>query len=258
MESQRTYRASAIILRRINIGESDRVVTLYTREKGKVSAVAKGARKHMSKLAGPTEPLTYGRYFLAAGRDLDIVTQAEVKESFPQIKKNLNRIGFASYMVELINAIVEEHDPNYEAFDTLLSSLYLLESDIEPELVARYFELQIMSMMGYRPELDECLRCGRQPSSDVVAFSPELGGRACEECAPLPTDVIILKKPSADAMRQLLSVEPEQLKNIQISDDAKDPLYRAIRWYVRCRLDRNLKSSEFLQTLTAMSGKPLT
>lgn len=248
MESGRTYRATAIVLRRVNVGETDRIVTLYTREKGKLSAAAKGARKHLSKLAGPSEMFTYGRYFLAAGRDLDIITQADVKESFPGIRKDLSRIAHATYLAELTSALVEERDANYELFDTLLSALYLLESEADPGIVTRYFDLQAMCLMGYRPEIDHCVRCGSRPSGDF-AFSPSAGGRVCRECGRMPDDVIILSSKTADAMRTLLVAEPRAVRELQFTDTVKSELYRSIKWYVRYRLDQDLKSAEFIHCL---------
>ncbi|HPP75814.1 MAG TPA: DNA repair protein RecO [Armatimonadota bacterium] len=251
-EAARTYRATAIVLRRINIGETDRVVTLYTRERGKLSGIAKGARKHLSKLAGATELFTYGRYFLGVGRELDVITQAEVKESFPGIRRDLKRIAHATYISELVNSMVEEREANYDLFDTLLSSLYMLEGGVDPEIVARHFELQMMSLMGYRPELDTCLRCDKQPSDEEIAFSPSLGGRVCGECGPLPDDVIYLSNDTLDVMRFLLSAEPQALKDLHLPPDVKEELFRAIRWYVRYRLDKDVKSSEFIQALAAV------
>jgi len=249
MESPRTYRASAIILRRINIGETDRIVTLYTREKGKLSSIAKGARRHLSKLAGATELFTYGKYFLASGRDLDIITQTEVKESFPEIRKNLDRIAHAAYICEMVNIFVEEREANYGIFDTLLSALYLLESGVDPKVVARYFELNLMSMMGYRPELDQCIRCSAHPSGDGMYFSPSMGGRVCKECGPLPDDVIHLNKETADAMRILLAAEPGVLRMLEFSEEVKQELFKIIHLYIRYRTGRDLKSLEFIHIL---------
>ncbi len=255
MESSRTYRANAIVLRRINIGETDRIVTLYTREKGKLSAVAKGARKPISRLAGATELFTYGLYFLAVGRDLDIITQAEIKESFPRIRRDLQRIAHATYLTEMVNALVEEREHNYDLFDTLLSAMYLLEGEVDPEIVSRYFELQIMSLMGYRPELYHCLRCDSSPAGPGIIFSPSLGGMVCDECGPAPEDVVYLSGESADAMRFLLSAQPSQLKDLVLPPAVKEELFRAIRWYVRYRIDREIKSSEFIQTLAAIGAE---
>jgi len=255
VEAARTYRATAIVLRRLNIGETDRIVTLYSREKGKISGIAKGARRPLSKLAGATEPFTYGRYLLAVGRDLDVITQAEVRESFPNVRRDLKRIAYATYLVEFVNAVVEEREPNYDLFDTLLSALYLLEAEADPEVVARYSDLHIMSLMGYRPEIDVCLRCGKRPTTADVAFSPSLGGRVCEECGPLPDDVIYISGEAADAMRRLMAAEPRSLKDLRFPNAVKEELFRAIRWYVRYQLDRELKSSEFIQALAAVGAE---
>jgi DNA repair protein RecO (recombination protein O) len=249
LEAGRTYRANAIVLRRINLGETDRLIVLYTREKGKLSGVAKGARRATSKLAASTEPGNYGRYFIAVGKELDVVTQAESLQSFTNIRRDLDRIGQASYLLELVNAMVEEREPNYELFDTLLSSLYLLENEADPQIVARYFDLQIMSLMGYRPELDVCLRCGAQPAADGITFSPSLGGRVCDECGPLPSDVIYLSRESVDVIRRLLAADAKQVREMTLSDAVKDEILQAIRWYVRYRLDRDLKSPDFIRAL---------
>ncbi len=257
MESSRTYRTNAIVLRRINVGETDRIVTLYSREKGKLSAVAKGARRPLSKLAAATEPLTYGKYFAAAGRELDVITQAESQASFPSIRRDLDRIGHATYLVELVNAMVEERDPNYELFDTLLSALYLTDGGADPEIVARYFDLQMMSMTGYRPELDVCVRCGSSPKQNGITFSPSLGGRVCDTCAPLPDDVLYLSSESVAAMKKLIAAEAREVAATTLPQPVKDEIFNAIRWYVRYRLDRDLKSSEFIQSIATErpSGK---
>lgn len=257
MESPRTYRCQSIVLRRVNVGEADRIITLYTREKGKLAAVAKGARKGLSKLSGATELFTFGKYFLASGRELDILTQAEIKEPFPTIRTDLKRIAYATYFVELINNLIEEREPNYDLFDTLLSALYLLEGGVDPEIVGRYFELQVMSMLGYRPELDRCIRCDAEPITDQVAFSPSLGGRVCPECGPIPEDVIYLSKESADAIRRLLAADARTVRDIQLKDEIKEEVGRAMRWHVRYRLDRELKSAEFIHSLSALSAPPM-
>ena len=118
-----TYNANAIVLHRLSFGETDRIATLYTRERGKLAAIAKGARKPVSRLAGATEVLTYGKFHLATGKNLDIIAQVEVKESFPRIHQDLSRIAYATYMAEVVDRMVEEHEANPDIFDLLLSAL---------------------------------------------------------------------------------------------------------------------------------------
>ncbi len=238
------------MLHKRSIGETDCIVTLYTRQKGKLSTVAKGARRPVSRLAGATELFTYGRFFLAVGRGLDIITQAEIQESFPRIRVDLDRIAYAAYLAELTNTLVEERDANCDMFDTLLSALYLLESGVDPGLIARYYELQTMSLMGYHPELAHCVRCGADNNKPDMMFSPSLGGRVCDRCGPRPEDAIHLRCESVVAMQQILTSEPSKLKSVQLSPAVRDELQKAVKWFVRYHTGQEIKSSEFIQALS--------
>jgi DNA repair protein RecO (recombination protein O) len=244
-----TYRANAIVLRRINLGETDRILTLYSREHGRLSAVAKGSRKPVSRLAAATELLTYGRYLLATGRNLDVLTQSETKESFQDIRGDIHRIAYATYIVELVNETVEDRDPNPDLFDTILSSLYLMEGGVDPEIVARHFELQVMTMSGYRPHLESCARCGSSLPKETVSFSPSFGGVVCEECGKLPEDTLTVSRETIDALSMLLSAEPLQLRDMRLSNDIRAEAANAMRWYIRYRIERELKSIEFIDAL---------
>ncbi|MHB0913328.1 MAG: DNA repair protein RecO [Armatimonadota bacterium] len=242
------YSASGIVLRRISFGETDRILTLYTRERGKISAIAKGARKPVSRLAGPTEVLTYARYQLATGRNLDIVTQADVRDSFPRVRADLSRLAHATYLAEIVDKMLEEHEANPRVFDLLLSSLYLLERENDPEKITRMFELQFMRLLGYEPALSECLRC-RAEVPEEPYFSPSMGGVVCAECGPLPEDAISISRETLGTMTRLLSASPPEVEAMRIPRPVMDEMARVMRWYIRFRSERELKSADFLQTL---------
>ena len=245
-----TYRANAIVLKRINYGETDRILTLYTREHGRLSAVAKGCKRPMSRLAAGTEMFTYGRYMLATGKSLEIVSQSETRESFPSIRADMHRIAYATYIMELVNETIEDREANPDVFDTTLSSLYMLEGGIDPEVVTRAFELQLMAMSGYRPRLDTCARCG-SPPGQKPCFSPSLGGVVCAECGPLPDDAIDIHKVTLITLSVLLTAEPAQLRDMHPHAAVMDEMANIMRWYIRYRLERELKSTEFIQALKA-------
>jgi DNA repair protein RecO (recombination protein O) len=243
------YTTSGIVLRRISFSETDRIVTLYTRERGKLSAIAKGARKPISRLSGATETLAYGRFQLAEGKNLDVITQVEVKESFPVIRSDIKRIAYASYVVELIDKFVDEREANSSIFDLLLSTLYLLERPNEPEKIIRSFELKFMKLAGYQPALDRCARCGQIYKGVNCQFSPSMGGIVCENCGPLPEDAIEISWEAAKAMQALIFANPPELERMEISSFLMDQIGRVMRWYIRYRLDGELKSLEFIQNL---------
>lgn len=243
------YTANAIVLRRINFGETDRICTLLTRERGKVSAIAKGARKPISRLAGPTEIMTYSRMQLATGRSLDIITQVEVKDSFPSIRSDLRKIAHATYLMELVDRMTEEHERNSNLFDILLSSLYLMERPNDPEKITHMFELQFMRLLGYEPVLDQCVRCQQPAPSDELYFSPSLGGLACRECGPLPEDAIQVIPETVETMRRLLAARAPEVEAMEIPPDVMDQVSRVMRWFIRFHSEREIKSAEFLQAI---------
>lgn len=245
----RTYTANGIVLRRIDLGEKDRILTVYTREQGKLSAVAKGSRRPGSKLAGSSEPFTYSKMFLSTGRDLDVLTQADIKESFPNVKNDIKSVAYGVYLLELTNAFVDERQPNFELFDTLLSSMYVLESGTDPELTARFYELHLLSLLGYEPNFSACLRCGREVGREKVLFSPALGGIVCEECGTAPPDAIQVPGALASYVRALRRTEPQKLKDLNVPQGARRDLARVLKWHIRYRLEQDLKSTEFIQAI---------
>ena len=243
------------MLRRIDLAEKDRIITLYTRELGKLAAVAKGSRRPGSKLGGASEPFTYVKMLLGRGRSLDVVSQADVKESFPNVKSDVRRVAHGVYMLELVGHFVDERQPNPDLFDTLLSSMYVLESGTDPEIAARYFELKVLSIVGYEPHFDACLRCSRPIGRAKVAFSPSLGGLVCRDCGIAPSDAIWVPGAAASYALALLRAEPHKLKDINVPPGARRDLSRMLKWHICYRLERELKSAQFVE-ITRDSATP--
>src|SRR5262249_12541613 len=154
----------------------------FTREYGKLSAIAKGSRRELSRIGAATEPFTYSRLLLAVGQNLDVLTQGEVCEAFHASRSDLTRIAYASYFAELVNASLEERQPNPVLFDLLLSCLYILEQSTQPDLVARLFELQSLRLLSYEPQLRHCVRDSAPLQGPGLAFSPSRGGALCARC----------------------------------------------------------------------------
>ncbi|MCL5104280.1 MAG: DNA repair protein RecO [Armatimonadetes bacterium] len=250
----RTYTANSIVLRRIDLGEKDRILTVFTRELGKLSAVAKGARRPGSKLGGASEPFTYSRMFLAMGKELDVLTQAEIRESFPNTKQDIKSVAYGVYMLELVHAFMDERQPNSDLFDTLLSCMYVLEGGTDPEITARYFELQILSILGYEPRFDACLRCGRPDGREKIGFSPSVGGIVCNDCGVSPTDSIWVPVAIVSYVDALRRTEPHKLKDLKFPRGARRDLAQLLKWHIRYRLEHDLRSVDFIDTIAPKDG----
>lgn len=252
----RSYSASAIVLRRIDLGEKDRILTLFTREHGKLSAVAKGSRRPGSKLAGASEPFTYSKMMLSSGRDLDVLSQAEIKESFPNVKNGIASVAHGVYLLELMNSFVDQRQPNPDIFDTLLSAMYVLESGTDPELTARYFDIALLAILGYEPHFEACLRCGKTPGKERVSFSPSLGGIVCAQCGSPPKDAISVPAAISSYIKALRNAEPHKLKEMRVPKGARRDLSRILRWHIRYRLEHSLKSADFIYAIVGFEQSP--
>ncbi|NQT30638.1 MAG: DNA repair protein RecO [Candidatus Saganbacteria bacterium] len=147
-----SYKTRAISLKTAPFAEADKMVTLFTRDRGKIRAIAKGARRVPSSLGGRVETLTYGNYFLVAARSIDIISQAEVLESFQRLRDDSSRLLLALYILRLVKEGVAEGQRYPELFDLLLETLFSLKNREDPVQVAKYFERKFVILEGINRE----------------------------------------------------------------------------------------------------------
>ena len=180
--TSRVYQTEAIIIKRHKFGEADRLITLFTSDFGKVRAIAKGAMRPKSKLGGNVELLSYSQLMLARGRNLDIITQAQAIDNFLPIRDSLELMSAGFYLTELVDAFTEENVEDRELFSLFLNTLKEMAGSSDMERALRYFELRLLSHMGYRPQLQKCANCSRQLEPEANYYSPHQGGALCREC----------------------------------------------------------------------------
>ena len=184
MARSRLYRTPAVILKRMDLGEADRIVTLYTRDVGKVRAVAKGVRRAASRSAGHLEPFTLSDVMFAVGRELDVISQADTLEAFRAIREDLELTTHAYYLAEVVDLLTEDRMENRAVFDVLVDALHNLGAAAESRLVLIVFQLKLLDALGYRPELRECVSCRATIQPECNHFSALLGGVLCPACGP--------------------------------------------------------------------------
>jgi len=180
----RLYRTPAVILKRMDLGEADRIVTLFSRDDGKIRAVAKGVRRTTSRSAGHLEPFTLSDVLFAVGRELDVISQADTLESFREIREDLDRTTHAYYLTEVVDLLTEDRSENRAVFETLVLGLRELAETNDTRLVLVVFHLRLLDALGYRPELRECVSCRSAIEPNRNHFSPLLGGVVCPGCGP--------------------------------------------------------------------------
>ncbi|MCK4741100.1 MAG: DNA repair protein RecO [Anaerolineales bacterium] len=181
-ERERLYRAEGIVLSRKDFGEADRLLTVFTREYGKLKQIAKGVRRPKSRKAGHLELFTRVQLLAARGRELDVITQVEAIETYPQLSKNLQLVGQASYILELVKHFAVQGEVNRELYRLLVETLGRLNSGDPSSKVTRYFELRLLELAGYRPELFRCGHCQLEIRPEAQFFSYIDGGVLCPNC----------------------------------------------------------------------------
>jgi DNA repair protein RecO (recombination protein O) len=188
VSESRSFRVEAVVLRHSDWGEADRLLVLYTRERGKLRVVAKGVRRIRSRKAGHLEPFTRITLQLARARDLPIVTQVETLDACLPLREDLTRLGQAAYTVELLDRFTYEDASEHQAvFHLLTETLSRIASEPDPWLAVRYYEVQLLGLLGYRPLLFECANCGEPVQAVDQFISPLAGGVICPRCgAGLP------------------------------------------------------------------------
>jgi DNA repair protein RecO (recombination protein O) len=253
MARPRVYKTEAIVLKRTNLGEADNIITFYTPNLGKLRAVAKGVRRPKSKLGGHLDLLTQSALLLAQGQNLDVITQSQTIESFLPLKSNLWRTSCAIYVAELADQFTAEQVENYPIYRLLQTTLlWLCEAQSEihsSELVLRYFELQLLSHLGYQPELYQCLNCRSPLAPERNFFSASGGGVICPSCARKEQLVRPISADAIKVMRFLLKNDFTSASRLRVSSDLTHELEQLMRAYIRYLLEREVKSVGFLDRL---------
>lgn len=230
----RLYRTEAIVLRRRDLGEADRILTLFTPKAGKLRAIAKGIRRPQSRLAGHLDLFVRTQVLLARGRELDIVTQAQLVEPFTGLRREPWRAGWAGYLADLTDRATADEDPQPALYDLLLECLRLLAELPDPFAVVRRFEMRLLVLLGYQPELVVCPHCGKQLTPGRLAFAPDHGGILCGECVGHSAGEVPLSVGAVKALRLLLADHWQEL--------ARRPLSLALRGQITSALQAALQA----------------
>jgi DNA repair protein RecO (recombination protein O) len=197
-------RSEALVVGRFPLGESDRVVTFFTRRFGKVRGVARSARRPRSRFGGALELFTLGDLvFFDSGRsDLVQVDHFDIVRPFDAVRSHLDRLGHAAWMIECVARLTADRDPHASLFALLVRALAAVEAGARPERVAVLFGLRCVDLLGHRLRIDACVACGRSRAAvaHAVSFDPEGGGTVCPTCARVVGRIVTVHAASLRAL----------------------------------------------------------
>ena len=246
-----TYKAKGIVLSRRELGDTDRIVTLYTREFGLRRLVARGSRKPSSPLAPHIELFNHVRVFAAVGTNLDILSQVEALETYPRLRSDLGAFAAAGWAIELLDGLSEQGERVPQAYEALLTFLRGLDlSEQPPEFWLGAVALTLLDIHGYRPELEVCADCGREIEAGHHAFAAAVGGLLCDSCAPRhdaqPLSIEVLK-----TLRYLLAEGFHGAVRMTANPTVRAEVRQILRGYATATVEREIKSARMLEDADA-------
>jgi DNA repair protein RecO (recombination protein O) len=257
MPRARAYTTEAIILRRVDFGEADRLVTLLTPDVGKLRVLAKGARKITSRKAGHIELFARTTVQLAKGRTFDLVTQAELIEPHRVLREDVSRGSLAHYLCELVEQFAPEDSEDAELYAWLSNALLSLCDANDPHLVSRYFEMRLLSLAGYRPQLFKCALTGNTLEVDLPNYhfsvttplSPADGGALHKDALSRAREWVSVSRSGLMLLRALQTQDLTSIQNLSVTREVHNDIERALQSYLSFVTERRMKSMTFVKQL---------
>jgi len=249
MRAPRLYQTEAIVLKRSDLNEADRIVTLYTPHRGKIRAIAKGSRRPLSKLAGHLELYTHSIVLIACGRHLDIVSQSQTIDSFVSLREDLEKSVSALYVMEVVDQFTEDGVEDYPVFKLILETLQRLVRPGDDNLILRYFDLHFLEFVGYRPQLQHCIHCEDDVQPITNFFSASSGGVLCPRCRAIDPTARPISVNALKVLRHLQNGEDWLIDRLKMSRPLAAEMESLSRGYIRYLLDKDVKSAVLLDSL---------
>jgi len=243
----RRYTTDAIVLSRFDLGEADRVLTLITQTGGKLKAIAKGVRRPTSRLGGSLEPFAELNLGLARGRTFDVVTEVRVGHAWLNLRDSLESAATAWYLAELADRSLEERHAAEPLYALLRRAYELLDAEMAPGRVARWYEMHLLDELGQRPEVDRCVECDRVLESDErFRWVPPLGGILCQRCPGPAHDRTEISLEAVKLLKAYQRLDIEAIAALRLASDIERETEAALREFVRGALERDARSLAFL------------
>jgi len=239
-----------IILRKYPLRETSFILVAYTREHGKIKGVIKGARNPAPQFAGSLELFTRcGMLFYKKRKSaMDLITQCDALETFLPARKEIERLTYANYFIELIDVVTSDNDPNDRLYRVLLQSLRMLGTEASPRRTGRIFEIKLLGEIGLSPQLDECAECGKEVSGDI-SFSAKSGGIVCASCGGRASGLSKVSRGTVNFLRKIKDLDMDKTSRIKVSKDVGRETEKVLGDFMLYHIARPVKSARFLKGL---------
>jgi DNA repair protein RecO (recombination protein O) len=231
--------STAIVLRTIEFSETSLIVTLLTRDLGRISAIAKGARRPKGPFEGALDLLAVCRVVVLrkASDNLDILTEAKLHRRFRGGERSLDRLYGGYYVAEMLRLLTENHDPHQDVYDLTIRTLDQIDGSGNVAMALLAFDAQILRMLGHAPGTDRCTDCGGDVAASLrMTFSLLAGGIVCQKCKSKQQQTISVRSAVIETIRKLQ--DPLQLSPLMIADDLYGEIRAVMNRYIQTVVGR--------------------
>ncbi len=242
--------AEGVILRKYLLRETSYILVVFTKEFGKIKAVIKGVRNPYPQFGGVFEIFNKCQLFFYRKRKspLDLITQCEAVDSFLPVRKDIERLTYANYFIELVDIVTSDYDVNEELYRTLVEGLRMLAVESSARRVSRIFELRLLGALGLSPQLKECVECGL-PIEGAGSFSVKGGGLLCPKCRHKDRSALTVSCGTINFMHKIKTCDLEKTSRIKVSKEVGRELEEVLKRFMQYHIARPVKSLTFLKEL---------
>ena len=249
---ERIRKVEAIIISHADYGEADRFLGLFTREMGKIRALAKGVRKPHSRKAGHLEPFTCSTLMLARGASFWIVSQAESVNAFLPIHADLTRTAQAAYILELVERFSSEDQENPQLYRLVRETLERIACEPDPFFAIRHYEMRFLDLVGYKPELFHCVQCREEIQAVDQFFSPLQGGVLCPRCGALVPAAAPINVHTLKYLRHFQRSNYSECGRAVLSSMQRNEIEKFMQHFLVYLAERRLNSPRFLRQVRGL------
>ena len=231
-----TIKMSGIIISENNLGDYDKMLTMLTPGLGKISCVAKGARRQRSALLAGTQFLCFGEYMMYKGANTYNINSCETIEVFYKIRTDLDKLNYAVEMTKIIRDVTEENQNSYKILQLFLNTLYVLaETDKNPELIISIFKLKLLCFLGFTPRIQECTNC--KSNEKLQFFSLRDNGFKCNTCGKQDKSCLEMSESTANAIKYIVMAPAKKLYSFNLKDESLNELKLISKLYFNDKLE---------------------
>lgn len=231
-----TIRTKGIIISENNLGDYDKMLTILTPGLGKISCVAKGARRPKSLLLAGTQLLCFGEYLLYEGTTTYHMNSCETIEIFYRIRTDLDKLEAATEATKLVKEVTTENQNTYRVLQLFLNTLYMIsETEENLEWILSVFQIRLIQILGYSPNVKECVNC--KAKEELEYFSIKEDGLKCKDCGKIDKGAISITQSTELALKYILMAPPKKLFSFHVSEESRKELKLIANLYTRKVLD---------------------